>query len=399
MPTSGEVLSAIPVIALTGHLGAGKTTLLNHLLRSPGTRIGVVVNDFGELNVDAALVAGQIDEPASIAGGCICCLPDKGGLDDALARLSDPARRLDAIIVEASGLADPVSLARIIGFSALSGIRSGGLVDVVDAINHFDTVDRNELPPARYGAASLVVVNKLDQVPEDERPLVVKRVKQRVAQRNPRVHVVGTTGGRIDPTLLFDAVETSEVPGQLSFRELLLDSNHTPDHVHADAVTVTGSGCVDLDALCELLEQPPPGGIPTQGCGRYTPRPVSPTLCRQCGGRCHPRWAGAAAGSGELPGGDRDAPRGRCRARASGRGTAACHRAGVSAGATAAAALPAAQLLNALRRCALIRQRAVRMPCVRADSASRPSISQWLPRAWPNAPGPSRRIDVIGAAT
>lgn len=258
-------MSAIPVIALTGHLGAGKTTLLNHLLRSPGSRIGVVVNDFGELNVDAGLVAGQIDEPASIAGGCICCLPDDGGLDDALAKLADPARRLDAIIVEASGLADPVSVARIIGFSKLSGVRSGGLVDVVDAVNHFDTVDRGELPPVRYGVASLIVVNKLDQIPQDDRPAVLERVKQRVAQRNPRVHVVGTTGGRIDPALLFDPLEASAEVGQLSFRELLLDADHTHDHVHADAVTVTSTGCIDPDALFDLLEQPPSGVFRLKG--------------------------------------------------------------------------------------------------------------------------------------
>lgn len=258
------MLSAIPVIALTGHLGAGKTTLLNHLLQSPGTRIGVVVNDFGELNVDAGLVAGQIDEPASIAGGCICCLPDEGGLDDAIAKLADPARRLDAIIVEASGLADPVSIARIIGFSKLSGVRSGGLVDVVDAVNHFDTVDRSELPPVRYGVASLVVVNKLDQIPEDERPVVLQRVKERVAQRNSRVEVVGTTGGRIDPALLFDPLDSPEEVGQLSFRELLFDAQ-THDHVHADAVTVTSTGGVDPDALFDLLEEPPPGVFRLKG--------------------------------------------------------------------------------------------------------------------------------------
>lgn len=260
-------MTSIPVIALTGHLGAGKTTLLNHLLRSPGTRIGVVVNDFGELNVDAALVEGQIDEPASIAGGCICCLPDDGGLDDALAKLADPARRLDAIIVEASGLADPVAIARIIGFSTLSGLRSGGLIDVVDAVNHFDTVDRTSLAPARYGVASLVVVNKLDQVAQDARAEVVDRVTRRVAERNPRVHVVGTTGGRIDPALLFDGLDTVEQTGQLSFRELLLDADHDHDHehVHADAVTVTGTGCVDVDVLLDLLEQPPPGVFRLKG--------------------------------------------------------------------------------------------------------------------------------------
>lgn len=260
-------MSAIPVIALTGHLGAGKTTLLNHLLRSPGTRIGVVVNDFGELNIDAGLVAGQIDEPASIAGGCICCLPDEGGLEDALVKLADPARRLDAIIVEASGLADPVAIARIIGFSKVAGVRPGGLVDVIDAVNHFETVDRTELPPARYGAASLIVVNKLDQIVADQRAAVLERIKDRVSQRNPQVHVVGATGGRIDPALLFDSKDTAVQFGQLSFRELLLDSEHAYDHDHvaANAVTVSSSGCVDVDALIDLLERPPSGVFRLKG--------------------------------------------------------------------------------------------------------------------------------------
>ncbi|OBH34232.1 cobalamin biosynthesis protein CobW [Mycobacterium intracellulare] len=256
-------MAAIPVIALTGHLGAGKTTLLNHLLRHPGTRIGVVVNDFGDVNIDASLVAGQVDEPASIAGGCICCLPDGGGLDDALIKLADPARGLDAIVVEASGLADPVAIARIIGFSEIRGVRPGGLVDVVDAVNHFDTVDSGTLPPARYGAASLIVVNKLDQVPDSERSAVVQRVTQRAAQRNPHIHVVGTSGGRIDPELLFDASGTSGQVGQLSFLDLVPEHEH--DHVHADAVTVAGAGCVDPDALLDLLEQPPPQAFRMKG--------------------------------------------------------------------------------------------------------------------------------------
>ncbi|OBI24201.1 GTP-binding protein [Mycobacterium sp. E2238] len=249
--------AAIPVIALTGHLGAGKTTLLNHLLRHPGTRIGVVVNDFGDINIDAGLVAGQVDEPASIAGGCICCLPDGRGLDDALVKLADPARRLDAILVEASGLADPVAIARLIGFSEIRGVRVGGLVDVVDAVNHFNTVDCGSLPPVRYGAVSLIVVNKLDLVPETERSAVVQRVTQRAAQRNPRIHVVGTTGGRIDPQLLFDASATAGPVGQLSFLDLVREHEHEHDHVHADAVTVSRTGCVDPDALLDLLEDPP----------------------------------------------------------------------------------------------------------------------------------------------
>ena len=257
-------MQPIPVIAVTGYLGAGKTSLLNHVLRTPHARIGVVINDFGDINVDAGLVSGQIDEPASIAGGCICCVADDGELDIALTKLADPRLRLDAIIIEASGLADPVTLARMVGFSEVDGVRDGGVVDVVDATAHFDTVDHGGVTPARYGAATLVVVNKLDQLPEADRLTVVQQVEVRVRQRNPRAHVVGAIGGRIDPALLYDVAAAQDESGQLSFRDALFDSPATVgqdvhDHVHADSVTVTGEDAVDPDALLDLLENPPAG--------------------------------------------------------------------------------------------------------------------------------------------
>ena len=255
----------IPVIALTGYLGAGKTSLLNHVLRAPGARIGVVINDFGDLNVDAALVTGQVDEPASISGGCICCLDDEGGLDAALEKLTDPRLALDAIIVEASGLAEPLAVARLIRYSGVERVRPGGVVDVIDAATHFDTVDRGGLPPARYGSASLVVVNKLDQVPEDGRVAALERIETRVRERNPHVQVVGAIGGRVDPALLYDVAEPAEDAEQLSFRELLIDAEldhehvHHHDHVHAASVTVNSDGCIDPGALFDLLEEPPAG--------------------------------------------------------------------------------------------------------------------------------------------
>nr|WP_090277361.1 GTP-binding protein [Mycolicibacterium komanii]CRL71726.1 cobalamin synthesis protein, P47K [Mycolicibacterium komanii] len=253
--------TTIPAIALTGYLGAGKTTLLNHVLRQPGARVGVIINDFGELNVDAALVTGQVDEPASIAGGCICCLPDDGGLDDALAKLADPKLGLDAIIIEASGLADPIAISRIIRFSGVDRVRPGGVVDVIDAATHFDTVDEHVTPPARYGAASLVVVNKLDRIPDADRDEVLGRIESRVRERNPDVHIVGATAGRIDPALLYDVSASTEVGDQLSLRELLVDTDDEAEHphVHADSVTVTSDGHVDPAALIDLLEQPPAG--------------------------------------------------------------------------------------------------------------------------------------------
>jgi G3E family GTPase len=251
---------AIPVIALTGYLGAGKTSLLNHVLRAPGARIGVVINDFGDINVDAALVTGQVDEPVSIAGGCVCCLDDENGLDEALEKLTDPRLALDAIVVEASGLADPVAVARLIRFSGVERVRPGGVVDVIDAATHFDVVDRGGVPLARYGAASLIVVNKLDQIPEDRRAAELARIDARIRERNPQAHVVGAIGARIDPALLYDVSDSDDGTGQLSIRELLIDAHADHhDHVHAASVTATSDGCVDPGVLLDLLEEPPAG--------------------------------------------------------------------------------------------------------------------------------------------
>lgn len=291
----------IPVIALTGYLGAGKTTLLNHVLRAPGARIGVVINDFGELNVDAGLVTGQVDEPVSIAGGCICHLPDEGGLDDALEKLADPKLALDAIIIEASGVAEPAAVSRVIRFSGVDRIRHGGVVDVIDAVEHFATVDTGPAPPPRYGVASLVVVNKLDRIPADDRTAALSRIESRVRELNPDAHVVGAVSGRVDPRLLYDINDSVEA-GQLSFRELLLDEaagdhDEHHDHVHATSVSVVGDGAVDPGPLIDLLEQPPHGVYRMKGTVAIGKRHY---LLNVVGTSVHVMTAPAAAGASHL---------------------------------------------------------------------------------------------------
>ena len=251
----------IPVIGLTGYLGAGKTTLLNHLLRTPGARIGVVVNDFGVINVDAGLITGQVDAAESIAGGCVCCLDDSGGLDQALATLAAPRLRLDAIIIEASGVAEPLALARLIRFSQAKNVRPGGLIEVVDAANYFGTVDTGDQPPARFEAASLVVLNKIDLLggSEQDHEAQLERIAQRIALRNRQVPLVRATGGAIDPDLVFDVALAQDPEDQLPLGALLRAEHASHTHQHAAAVTVVAPEPISAHALVDLLERPPAG--------------------------------------------------------------------------------------------------------------------------------------------
>lgn len=256
----------VPVIAITGHLGAGKTSLLNHLLRRRGARLGVIVNDFGELNVDAALVAGQVDEAAAISGGCLCCLPDGGGLDDALERLTHPRLRLDAVLVEASGAAEPIALARLIRFSGVERVRPGGLIEVIDAVEHFRTVDVRPEPPARYAAATLAVIAKADQLSPPDRRSTLARIGERIAQRNPHAQIVVASHGRIDPALVFDTRVDDDPADELPLAQLVRDEHaeHLP-HEHASAASVRLPAPVSPTALADLLENPPPGAYRVKG--------------------------------------------------------------------------------------------------------------------------------------
>lgn len=264
----------VPVIALTGYLGAGKTTVLNHLLRTPGARLGVVVNDFGDIDVDAALVTGQVDEPASVAGGCLCCMPDAGGLEAALERLARPHLDLDAVVVEASGMAEPPNLVRLIRSCPGRRTRFAGLVDVVDAVHEGETVDTAAAPPARYGAATLVVVTKTDLLAPPRDSLALARIGRRVHARNPRATVVAADRGRIDPLLVLDVAHRETPADQLPLAEIARQQReederghrdgvdhepHSSHHAHADAVTVRARGPVDPGRLVDLLEAPPAG--------------------------------------------------------------------------------------------------------------------------------------------
>ena len=244
----------MPVVLVAGHLGVGKSSLVNHLLRhADGMRIGVVVNDFGALGIDAMLVAGQADAVTSLANGCLCCTTDADGLSALLADLTAPAARLDLVVVEASGLAEPRELVRLLLASSDPHATYGGLVVVLDAADP-------DLAQARL--ADLAVVNGLDRVSPEAGDAAVATVRA-VAPGA----VVGTRHGALDPALLVDPVVRPR-PAQLGLDELLREVDGAHPHDAAQSVPFVSDRPLDPGRFAAFLEAGPGGVVRAKGVVR-----------------------------------------------------------------------------------------------------------------------------------
>nr|WP_245695507.1 GTP-binding protein [Streptomyces antibioticus] len=250
----------IPVVVLAGFLGSGKTTLLNHLLhRSGGSRIGAIVNDFGAIEIDAMAVAGALgDSTVSLGNGCLCCAVDASELDGYLERLARPDTGIDVIVIEASGLAEPQELVRMLLASEHPGIVYGGLVEVVDAAEFDDTRVKHPELDRHLALADLVVVNKLDRADDRDRVLgLVRDLADRAAVVVPAIF------GRIDPEFLFDCKPSEERIGQLSFDDLHhgdAEESHA-GHLHTayDSLSFASEVPLDPRRLMQFLDSRPEG--------------------------------------------------------------------------------------------------------------------------------------------
>ncbi|MFD3848929.1 CobW family GTP-binding protein [Streptomyces microflavus] len=253
----------IPVVVLAGFLGSGKTTLLNHLLRNrAGTRIGVIVNDFGSIEIDAMTVAGQVGSTVSLGNGCLCCAVDASELDTFLETLTRPSARLDVIVIEASGLAEPQELVRMLLASENPHILYGGLVEVVDAAEFDATRERHPEIDRHLAVADLVVLNKTDRVGEAEQD----RLRERVVELSGPAAVIPAVHGRIDPELLFDPAlrpDGEEKVRQLTFEDLLREeAGHAhEEHLHAayESVDFTSNTPMDPRRFMAFLDSRPEG--------------------------------------------------------------------------------------------------------------------------------------------
>ena len=243
-------LPPLPTTVIAGYLGAGKTSLVNHLLRNPGgRRIMVMVNDFGALDIDADLLVSTSEDTVTLSNGCICCTMGTE-LMYALADACDRRPRPDALVIEASGVAQPEKIAA--AAHAEPEMRYGGIVTLADAANIAALLEDAEIGAqvrAQLAVADLVVLTKTDLAPAE----TARRLIAGIAP----APVVDARHGAVDIDLLLErvAADAPSVPGH---------------HHHGEmyASWSTTGGIADGTRLRTLLASPPAGLYRFKGASR-----------------------------------------------------------------------------------------------------------------------------------
>jgi G3E family GTPase len=220
----GSPVQPIALVVLGGYLGAGKTTLLNHVLSNAGQRrVAVLVNDFGDINIDASLIRERTDDVINLENGCICCSIG-GRLVDALLKIGARPERPELLIIEASGVSDPVKIAQI-GLLDRA-FRLCGIIVAVDAERIGETLRDpyvGDIVRRQIAGATALVLTKTDLVGEHEKT----QAKEAVSSLATTTILFESNNGAFPQELIFDA---SVVPRKHSSGAGLASAGHTSVH-------------------------------------------------------------------------------------------------------------------------------------------------------------------------
>ena len=220
-----------PVTILTGFLGAGKTTLLNHILSNQdGLKTAVLVNEFGEIGIDNDLVVSTSADMVELSNGCICCTIN-GELLEAVERILNRPEPLDYLVVETTGLADPLPVAMtFLGSELRDQTRLDSIITLVDAENCNARVFESEVGRSQIIYGDILLLNKTDLVSPER----VNELEDNLRSIKKDARILHSVKGNVPLPLLMSVglFESDRVATKSDHDHR--HSHHEHDHGHHD---------------------------------------------------------------------------------------------------------------------------------------------------------------------
>jgi G3E family GTPase len=272
-----QLANPVPLTLISGFLGAGKTTVLNELLSgNHGLKLAVIVNDFGSVNIDASLIKAEDSAMISLENGCICC-SSSGQLTEAIDSVIEFAEPPDAIVVEASGVADPQSTA----FVAMANkkVKLDGIVTVVDAETLLERIGNAKLADLimrQITVADVVLLNKTDIVGDKQ----LSDAQEWVRTHVPKARLVTCKFGEVPAAVVIGV-------GDSQFKDEPKEDKH-PVHHHDEELetwTFTSFAPLDRDAFRAVIESLPESVVRAKGILQLSDEPNHRTIFQLVGKR------------------------------------------------------------------------------------------------------------------
>jgi G3E family GTPase len=267
----------IPITIITGFLGSGKTTLLNHILTgNHGLKIAVVENEFGETSIDSDLIEKSTEELIEVSNGCMCCVVRKDWMD-AIEKLLDSGKKIDAIVIEASGASEPLPIAQSFLMNDMGGrVKLDSIICLVDALNYESLLtDHPEIALDQLEFADFIVLNKCDLITEDKKSFlhtIIRRV-------NADAPIFDTSHGKVDLALLLSTGRFAITP------DIEIDDEHHHGHEDLQVFAYTPASRFRAQELDGFFSDLTPDAYRVKGFVEFTERPGDWWLIQKAGAR------------------------------------------------------------------------------------------------------------------